>query len=532
MKYFLYARKSSEDKERQVQSIPDQLRILGAIAAERGLDVIETIVDSKSAKAPGRKGFTAMVQRIQAGEAQGILCWKLDRLSRNSVDGGTLMWMLQQGIIQEIITHEKTYYPQENSLILNVEFGLATQMIRDLSTNVKRGQKSKIERGWMPARAPIGYLNEKQGIKGQKRILIDPVLFPIIESLWHKLLTDQLSLMRLFDHMKEQCPIFVKGKMIAFSSFHEIFQNKFYCGLFQWNEEWMIGAQKPMLTQSEFEQAQSFLHHGKGVRDRLLDFPLKGLFRCGTCDSLITAERKTKMVKSVGATKDYDFYRCGHNRRSYPCTEKPLSAHGIDDCLLQELASVHLPDEIIAFGIACLDTMEDVQETPKERQLSKQIADLSRRMTMIESNIPEEANAETRAIMQTKLNALKVEKKGIEEEMKTTAEQRNNKHVGIRDRLQIIQNASYAIKHGTKDQKRRVVCGLGSNWRLTQKNLVYEPHYVTSALKETRKIHEAEIRQFELRKNQSGTSTSMDQKLVTTVWSHQPDSNRRPPHYK
>jgi hypothetical protein len=217
------------------------------------------------------------------------------------------MWMLQQSIIREIITHEKTYYPQENSILLNVEFGFATQAIRDLSTNVKRGQKSKIEKGWMPTKAPIGYLNEKQGIKGQKRILPDPVLFPILKSLWQKLLTDQLALMQLFDYMKDQCPIFIKGKLIAFSSFHQIFQNKFYCGLFEWNGEWMTGAHEPMITQQEFEQAQSFLHHGKGVRDRVLDFPLKGLFRCGNCDSLITAERKTKLVKAIGATRESTF---------------------------------------------------------------------------------------------------------------------------------------------------------------------------------------------------------------------------------
>ena len=104
-KYFLYARKSSESEERQVQSIDDQINSLKILAKDEGLNVVDILFESKSAKAPGkRKVFEDMIQRIKAGEADGILCWEINRLSRNPVDSGTIQWMLQEEVIKSIQT--------------------------------------------------------------------------------------------------------------------------------------------------------------------------------------------------------------------------------------------------------------------------------------------------------------------------------------------------------------------------------------------------------------------------------------------
>ncbi len=89
-KYILYARKSSEDKNRQVTSIEDQIKELTRIARENDIQIVEIISESKSAKKPGREGFNEMLQKIHQGQADGILCWKLDRLARNPIDNGNI----------------------------------------------------------------------------------------------------------------------------------------------------------------------------------------------------------------------------------------------------------------------------------------------------------------------------------------------------------------------------------------------------------------------------------------------------------
>jgi DNA invertase Pin-like site-specific DNA recombinase len=176
-KYFLYARKSSESEDRQVASIESQISELTKTAKENNFEIVEILSESQSAKAPGRPIFAKMIERIYKGEAQGIICWKLDRLARNPVDGGNISWMLQRGIIQHIQTHERDYYPTDNVLMMSVEFSMANQFILDLSQNTKRGLRTKAEKGWYPGPAPTGYLNSLSKRRGEKKIIKDPKRF-------------------------------------------------------------------------------------------------------------------------------------------------------------------------------------------------------------------------------------------------------------------------------------------------------------------------------------------------------------------
>ena len=86
--YFIYSRKSSEAEDRQILSIDSQVSELKRFANPKGIKILEVLTEAKSAKAPGRPIFNSMMQRLYHGEADGILCWKLDRLARNPVDGG------------------------------------------------------------------------------------------------------------------------------------------------------------------------------------------------------------------------------------------------------------------------------------------------------------------------------------------------------------------------------------------------------------------------------------------------------------
>ncbi len=49
-KYFLYVRKSTEDEERQVKSIEDQLKELKEFSHREKLKVVQTFIENKSAK--------------------------------------------------------------------------------------------------------------------------------------------------------------------------------------------------------------------------------------------------------------------------------------------------------------------------------------------------------------------------------------------------------------------------------------------------------------------------------------------------
>ena len=66
-KYFIYARKSTESEERQQLSIPAQLDELRDFAKKQNLQVVDSLIESKTAKEPGRKVFNELMSRIQQG---------------------------------------------------------------------------------------------------------------------------------------------------------------------------------------------------------------------------------------------------------------------------------------------------------------------------------------------------------------------------------------------------------------------------------------------------------------------------------
>ncbi len=186
-KYFIYCRKSSEDEDRQMLSIDAQLSELNAIARERGITIVETLTESKSAKEPGREVFNGMLRRIEKGEANAILSWKLDRLARNFDDGGKIIGLLQRGVIQEIRTVEKLYLPSDNVLMIAVEFGMANQYVRDLSTNIRRGIREKVRQGVFSGKAPIGYFNEPR----LRTIEPEPRFFPKMKRILERFATGE-----------------------------------------------------------------------------------------------------------------------------------------------------------------------------------------------------------------------------------------------------------------------------------------------------------------------------------------------------
>lgn len=95
-KYFLYARKSTDVEDKQVLSIEAQVTELRKFATDNSIQIIDTIIEKRTAKTPGRPKFGGMLARIEAGEASGILAWHPDRLARNSIDGGQIVYLLDQ----------------------------------------------------------------------------------------------------------------------------------------------------------------------------------------------------------------------------------------------------------------------------------------------------------------------------------------------------------------------------------------------------------------------------------------------------
>ncbi len=319
--YFLYARKSTDVEDKQVRSIDDQLAVLRALAKEQGLTIAQEFVEKQSAKKPGRPVFNEMLKLIEKGEGQGIVSWKLDRLARNPVDSGLISWLLQQGIIQHIQTHDRSFYPTDNVLMTSVEFGMANQFILDLKVNTSRGLQAKAKRGDFPGLAPIGYINDTR----IKLVAVDKKKAKIVKRAFELYAEGNWRLEDAGNFFAEN-GIKTKGnKPLKRDQVSYLLANPFYYGNFRYGRELYEGNHEPIVSKQLYDKVQDALKARSKPPRYSKNNPqvLCGLIRCGTCRMMITAEYKLKRQKN-GNTHEYVYYRCSRKSKTIKCSEPAI----------------------------------------------------------------------------------------------------------------------------------------------------------------------------------------------------------------
>jgi site-specific DNA recombinase len=486
-KYFIYCRKSSEDSGRQVLSIDSQLGVMKEIAMKEDLHIIQTFTESKSAKAPGRDQFNEMVERIEKGEASGILCWKLDRLARNPVDEGKIKWLLQKGVISIIKTPEREYNPNDNVLITSVEFGMANQYLRDLSSNVKRGLKTKLEQGWYPSFSPLGYLNTKTNVRGENQIVKDPERHDLVRKVWDLMLTGKYSPTEVLAIANNDLGLrtrrkgIVSGYEMCKSNIYALLTNPFYYGWFEYPQKsglWFKGKHEPMVTKEEFDQVQ-FLLGTKGRKLHKHEFDFTGLIKCGGCGASITAELHMKKQMN-GNVHWYTYYHC--TRKKDPnCKEKAVEVKNLNAQIDAILGSIRISDEYRDWALAYLRDYREEEADTQEMTLAarnKAVESIKKQIDNLLLSYIAPENADRTYISEADFRTMKMkllqDKEKIEAELAKQSKE-ETKWLALSEKA--FDTACYAqqwFANGTPTTRRDIVMSLGSNFTLKGQKLSME----------------------------------------------------------
>ncbi|MEK7669132.1 MAG: recombinase family protein, partial [Patescibacteria group bacterium] len=225
MKYILYARKSTEEDDRQVLSIEAQLVELQEYAAKEKLEIVASLCEAKTAKEPGRMKFAEMLSLIERGKADGIISWHPDRLARNSVDGGKIIHFVDRGLIRSLKFPTFWFEPTPQGLfMLNIAFGQSKYFVDNLRENVKRGLRQKIRNGVWPGWAPVGYLNNPK----TRGIDIDREKSRLVKKVFELYATGAYTLHSLANWCVKHNLRGNKNNKISISSLQKILQNIFY----------------------------------------------------------------------------------------------------------------------------------------------------------------------------------------------------------------------------------------------------------------------------------------------------------------
>jgi len=489
MSYFLYARKSEEDDGRQVQSIGDQLRLGLELAHNLDLNISEVFHEARSAKRPGRSVFNEMIARIEAGEARGIIAWHPDRLSRNAVDAGMLIDLLDRGVLYNLKFGSYTFENSpEGKWMLNIVLSQSKYFVDKLSKDVKRGLRSKIQKGHFPGKAPTGYRNDLF----THTIVPDPERFEPVQRALRLFATGAYSASEVVAVLNEQWGFRThqsartRGTPLSRSAFYHMLSNPFYCGLMLLGGELHPGAHKPMLSQHEFDSIQELLKRGRVAHSTRKDlkaprpkhlFDFGGLMTCGTCGCRVTAEAKVKSYPSTGRTRTYVYYHCTNGRGG--CTKRGITQEQVEMQVAGLLEKIAISPNVLEWCLAPAQRWHASQSDRDNSALDSLLRSLSgaerkksnlfnERLTHPDLYSMEEFR-EQKEHLQSEINRLTREIKATRERLESVRET-------VENVFDFALHAKENFEKGDTRLRKEIAGRLGLRYCLTLGKLEIQPH--------------------------------------------------------
>src|SRR3989339_562009 len=468
-KFFIYARKSTDSEDRQIRSIADQLAELRELAKKENIEVVDTLVEKQTAKKPGRPVFAEMLKRIEAGEATGILAWHPDRLARNSVDGGQIIYLVDTGIIKELKFPTFWFDPTpQGKFMLSIAFGQSKYYIDNLSENIKRGHRQKLKNGLWPQMAPLGYLNNKE----TKQIYVDKEKSPLIKKAFEAYATGKHTLKEIRKIINE---LGLKGRrdsLLSVSNFQYLLQNPFYYGLIRYNGEYFEGKHKPIISKKLFDECQEVMKRKSKPQkvDAMKFFLYRGFFHCGECGFTITADRK---IKKSG--KQYVYYYCTKKNPNHICSQNVFTREEkISSQIQTEIQKVSLPDDWANKMLVELENEKNEKAQSSDffaqkikNELSKLDEKLEKLMTAYLENV-----LSLQEYQEAK-NILVNQKQVLKDKIVSFERKSNNRFELAAKFINSVKQAEIIALQENPEQGRDFLKKIGSNFRIAERTLSF-----------------------------------------------------------
>lgn len=341
IKYCLYARKSSEQDERQAMSIDSQLKEMLALADRDGLNIVETKHESHSAKESGQRPvFNELLNDLRAGKFNGVLTWAPDRLSRNAGDLGSLVDLMDNNKLHQIRTYGQSFSNTPNEKFLLMILCSQAKLENDnRGVNVKRGIRAKCEMGWRPCMPPLGYFT-RGATGGAKDVIIDPERAPYITEMFEMSAAGKSG--RHIRRWLEDNEVRTrKDKHISLSMIYKMLGSTFYYGEFEYPKgsgKWYKGNHPPLITKELFMKVQKQLKVPIKPKWGSKVFPYKRFLKCYSCGASVVGEEKIR--KNRTGTHKFVYYHCSR-QVNHDCTEPFVR----EEIIVKELVS--MCDELI-----------------------------------------------------------------------------------------------------------------------------------------------------------------------------------------
>jgi site-specific DNA recombinase len=455
-KYFGYIRVSTAKQGEKGVSLQEQRDAIQQYAQRYGLTIAEWFEERESAAKRGRPVFARMMKQLRRGKVRGLIVHKIDRSARNLKDWADLGEMIDAGIEVHFANESLDLNTRGGRLAADIQAVVASDYIRNLREETKKGFYGRLKQGFYLLPAPLGYVD-----RGKARTKdLDPERAPLVAKLFELYGTGQYSLYRLLGESHASGLRNRHGRNLTLTGLSTILNNPFYAGLIRIRRtgELFAGNHQPLVAKSLFDRVQSILRGKTVVRTVRHNFPFRKLVRCGSCGYTLIGELQ----------KGHVYYRC--QRRS--CGTTTVREENVMSAVAPSVAKLILDPEELAYIWGWIEDATANEDTRRQQAVHNARFELDQvraRLGRLTDALID--GALEKPLFDARKATLLNDEQRILEKIRNLEAGTDSSLRRLAGFLELIKNAPVAYENAEPDEKRNLVKNLFSNLKLIDKNV-------------------------------------------------------------
>lgn len=459
MNIAIYSRKSVySDKS---DSIESQLNMCKDYISLNYKDVVVTEYEDEGFTGANTKrpAFTQLMRDIENKNIDVLVCYKIDRISRNVLDFSKTFNILQEHNVQFVSIKEQIDTSTPLGRAMMYICSVFAQMEREtIAERVKDSMLELAKSGkWAGGPAPLGYSLQKVVISGKTHTTLvpDKEREPYLDMIFDKFLNGY-TLSGLATYFRKSGIKTARNSLLTRARIYEILKNPHYAEatkeMYDYFEElgctiacakedfdgkhgiivygrtkgskckkqtadnWIItaGLHEPIVPAQKWLKAQEVF--GKNIFNKTKKYEiglLRGIIRCKKCNCLLAAKRKVTHKSG----KIYDGYCCQHRNehgREY-CDLKMISVKSMDNKLIEFLKQLSINKDLIA---KYMKESEKTQNYRSKSVITKEISDTNKKIENLTLALQDNNNSTAAKYIITEIENLDKKITGLNYELR------------------------------------------------------------------------------------------------------------------
>jgi site-specific DNA recombinase len=397
-----------------------------------------------------------MLKLLRNGKAAGVVIHKIDRSARNLKDWADLGELIDQGIEVHFANESLDLNSRGGRLSADIQAVVASDYIRNLREEAKKGIYGRLKQGFYPMRAPLGYLDNGAA----KPKTVDPARGPLIRKAFELYAAGKFTILPLVDELHRLGLRNLARTRVTRNGLSTILNNPFYMGLIRIQKTGQVyaGNHEPLISKRLFDDVQDMLAGRFHTRTQTHDFLFRRYVTCKGCRYSLIGELQ----------KGHVYYRC-HTKN---CPMKGLREETVANVVEQNLRRLQFSNAERNY----LATKVQVLKANWLQEKEKQVGNLAVNLEKISERLSRLTDAfldgtVEKEIYENRKASLLFEKRSLEDRLNDLKSNKTSIPAEVQKFIELAGDAYSLYQTPISDKKRRLLKTVTSNCSADPENL-------------------------------------------------------------